>query len=144
MESHNINPSTMVSKARENNDWTSAAFWVGSQQLKIFHTTDTHNKSPSATAERAMVKGSDTQPKENQKHKSKRKRKSKPELIHNGGGHKRRFVGNGGRGNNHTFRRRTKNHPQRQKKTRQKPPQWQEIQMDNFRFRMASKVFKKQ
>ena len=35
-EIHNINPSATVSKARENNDRTSAAFWFGSQQLKLF------------------------------------------------------------------------------------------------------------
>ena len=64
-KNHNINPSATVSKARENNDRTSAAFWVGSQQLKIFCTADTLNKSPSATVERAKVKGSDTQPKKN-------------------------------------------------------------------------------
>ena len=131
-ESHNINPSAMVSKARENNDRTSAAFRVESQQLKLFRTADTHNKTSSATVERAMVKGSDTQPKENQKHKSERKRKSKPELIRNGGGQKRRSVRNGGQGNDRTFRRRTKNHPQWRKKTRQRPPQRREIQMNQL------------
>ena len=34
-ESHNINPSATVSKARENNDRISTEFWVGSQQLKL-------------------------------------------------------------------------------------------------------------
>ena len=86
----------------------------------------------SATVEEMMIKASNTQPKENQKHKSKRKRKSKPELIRNGEGQKRRSVRNGGQGNNHTFRRRTKNHPQRRKKTRQKPPQRREIQMNKL------------
>ena len=42
----------------------------------------------SAMAEEMMIKASNTQPKENQKHKSERKRKSKPELIRNGGGQK--------------------------------------------------------
>ena len=67
----------------------------------------------SATAEEMMIKASDTQPKENQKHKSERNRKSKPGLIRNDGGQKRRSIRNGGQGND---RRRTKNHLQRRKR----------------------------
>ena len=43
-----------------------------------------------------------------------------------------RSVRNGGQGNNHTFRRKTKSHPQRRKNKRQKPPQRRECQLNKL------------
>ena len=90
------------------------------QNTRIGRKTKVEINNLSATAEEMMIKASDTQPKENQKHKSERNRKSKPGLIRNGGGQKRRSIRNGRQGNNHIFRRRTKKPPATAKKTRQK------------------------
>ena len=56
-----------------------------------------------------MENGSDTNPKASESHESGRK----GETVRNGGNQMQGFVRNGGQGNNHTFQRKTKSHPQR-------------------------------
>ena len=75
-----------------------------------------------------MAKGSDTKPKASESHESGKK----GEPVRNGGNQMQRFVRNGVQANNHTFRRKTKSHPQRREKKRKKPPKRRECQLSKL------------
>ena len=54
-----------------------------------------------------------------------------------------RFIRNGGQGNNHTFRRKTKSQPQWRKKIMQKPPQRRECQLNELPIQSGFKGIQK-